>query len=442
MEPHKTPLAAYPQPLLKVINLIMIGYAIISFTRVLIFDLIFKSSYTAYSITDWLINYQAGFVRRGLLGEILFHVSKATHLSPKCIIISICALSLGIVLYLLIKQFRKQDLCWWILPLNICLAGADFLRKDFLCMLFVIAAIISYVKIHHTWARFICINLLLIISLNFHESVFFIICPFLVLANWRDTRIESSPCWRTLFLVPTMLVFGALSLFKGNAAMAQTIHHSWQIAEMGYQPAATIASLSWDFAHTLNFHIEENFLSPKYPIYGKIEKPLLWLLTFAIFPCILFSKKAFHHTTTQNFINVFIVQFISLFPMLTLLSCDQSRIFFYWTCSTLCIFAFVPEKTLTGIFPVYYTRICAYAHKICFSSWVGICAVPLLFIICISPYSTKPAMAFSYSVAGTYSTCFVLIREVTPVLWQHSSFSDMISSGKKRIETVITPILE
>ena len=47
-------------------------------------DLIFASSYylfekhlnlVEYTISDWLINYQGGFTRRGLLGEIVFQIN-------------------------------------------------------------------------------------------------------------------------------------------------------------------------------------------------------------------------------------------------------------------------------------------------------------------------------------------------------------------------------
>jgi hypothetical protein len=36
----------------------------------------------AWKIGDWLINYQGGFVRRGLSGELFFQLSSLTHISP------------------------------------------------------------------------------------------------------------------------------------------------------------------------------------------------------------------------------------------------------------------------------------------------------------------------------------------------------------------------
>ena len=34
----------------------------------------------SFQYSDWLINYQAGFIRRGLIGEIFFHLSNQLKL--------------------------------------------------------------------------------------------------------------------------------------------------------------------------------------------------------------------------------------------------------------------------------------------------------------------------------------------------------------------------
>ena len=36
----------------------------------------------AFTIGDWLINYQGGFVRRGLIGEIIINLSYLTNSNP------------------------------------------------------------------------------------------------------------------------------------------------------------------------------------------------------------------------------------------------------------------------------------------------------------------------------------------------------------------------
>jgi hypothetical protein len=56
---------------LKKINIVFIFFFIILYALI-----IYKYQYlkfpNTYTITEWLINYQGGFVRRGLLGEILY----------------------------------------------------------------------------------------------------------------------------------------------------------------------------------------------------------------------------------------------------------------------------------------------------------------------------------------------------------------------------------
>ena len=41
----------------------------------------FYLEYSAWQYSDWLINYQGGFVRRGLIGEFLFQLHKLTKIN-------------------------------------------------------------------------------------------------------------------------------------------------------------------------------------------------------------------------------------------------------------------------------------------------------------------------------------------------------------------------
>ena len=59
---------------------------------VFIFQVVkFYSFYLEYSVwqyADWVINYQAGFVRRGLIGEILFRIYQLTSIHLDYIILA------------------------------------------------------------------------------------------------------------------------------------------------------------------------------------------------------------------------------------------------------------------------------------------------------------------------------------------------------------------
>jgi hypothetical protein len=68
-----------------------------------------------WTIGDWLINYSAGFVRRGLPGEVFLLLSRLLHVSVSRIALVIPALIYGIFLigvYRLANPL-KRNLLWW-----------------------------------------------------------------------------------------------------------------------------------------------------------------------------------------------------------------------------------------------------------------------------------------------------------------------------------------
>ncbi len=50
----------------------------------------FYTEYSAWQYVDWLINYQGGFVRRGLIGEFLFQIHKMINIDLDIDNINLC----------------------------------------------------------------------------------------------------------------------------------------------------------------------------------------------------------------------------------------------------------------------------------------------------------------------------------------------------------------
>jgi len=57
----------------------------------------------AWNTADWLINYQGGFVRRGLIGEIIFRIGAFTHLDIVEMVTSLQVLTYLCILYFTFK---------------------------------------------------------------------------------------------------------------------------------------------------------------------------------------------------------------------------------------------------------------------------------------------------------------------------------------------------
>ena len=60
-----------------------------------------------WTISEWLINYQGGFTRRGLIGEIIFQLSKIFSLTIRELIL-IFQLTTYLIYYVLVYKFLKN----------------------------------------------------------------------------------------------------------------------------------------------------------------------------------------------------------------------------------------------------------------------------------------------------------------------------------------------
>ena len=92
----------------------------------------------SWTIGEWLINYQGGFVRRGLLGEGIYILCNVTKISPIYVIWLISVSSYYLLLKLTIFEAKNKVSNLFLLSPGIFLAPiiGDFLiRKDLLLLL-------------------------------------------------------------------------------------------------------------------------------------------------------------------------------------------------------------------------------------------------------------------------------------------------------------------
>ena len=67
------------------------------------------NNYTEWTISEWLINYQGGFTRRGLLGEIIFQISKLGSHSIREIILISQIITYLLYFYLIYKFLKNSN---------------------------------------------------------------------------------------------------------------------------------------------------------------------------------------------------------------------------------------------------------------------------------------------------------------------------------------------
>lgn len=401
----------------QIMNLIMSGYTILTLYRWTKKAWEAATQCSSWGVTEFLINYQGGYVRRGLMGEILYQIAQISpSIDPRYYIVSICLISFCVLAWFLIFHFKESNLCWWLLPLNVCLSGAfDFIRKDFICTSLIILILTLYTKIRSRWLRILACSACLILALNIHECIFFMIAPFLIFLYLREPGYHL--VHRLIGLSIPIVFMCIVCMYKGDNHIAQSIWNSWCFMYDDFStmaPQTSIEAIGWESNNTFIFHAYNNFLARYTIIYGWFSKPLVWSLIVLIMPNILFIKRNWQVNKSApeitRMLGIMIFQFLSLLPMFTVLSCDGSRICFYWTVTSLLIYFCLPHSLYLRIAPQMLINTASFLQKIIFFKKSCIISIVLMLFICISPVGTS-RQAFKQSVLGTYAqTCFRCLK--------------------------------
>lgn len=317
---------------------------------------------------DFLINYQGGFVRRGLLGEIIYLCATQLGVSPKLFVGFFCVVCVAIVVCFFIKQFNQNKICWWLLPLNYCLANMDVIRKDYFFVVSLILIMYCYKKDWNTIIKIILINIIAIITILIHEAFFFYCILLLCWIIIRDKKLSDSILARLLMCSPMVLAMFVVSIFHGDTNTAISIAESWagifnidpyllikpDFEETKFSLFGAIGALSWSTKDAICFHIEVNFLIKMLGIPGFIIRPITFLIVFHLLLNYMSTFSRLSVSRINAFCRILIFQFFSLLPLFTILSCDTYRIYFYWTTSTFVFFFLLEPNIELQILPQWY----------------------------------------------------------------------------------------
>ncbi|MDR1789183.1 MAG: hypothetical protein LBR12_02305, partial [Opitutaceae bacterium] len=139
-------------------------------------------------MSEWLINYQGGFVRRGLWGELLFFLHRRAGVDPALVIHFIVLVSVCTLVCVVVRMFYKNGYSCFLLPFVFMLGGlwapAWTLmegRRDALMLTLAAAAFWFYGKWlkNNSFGSVIAIWMIGCFAILSHEPSFFIVFPFM-----------------------------------------------------------------------------------------------------------------------------------------------------------------------------------------------------------------------------------------------------------------------
>lgn len=292
--------------------------------------------YTGYNIPDMMINYQGGFVRRGLLGELMFQLYCIFHYPIYNAIVWIDTIVFIIIFVIMGKAYLKMKY-FPIMHIALCEGVLGF-RRDFLMLLlaiFIFNRLFKYIAKRRNFDIIIA-SLTATLAVFLYEPAFFFIVPMSMFILWNFPKDKHSASYRIKkCIVPNFLPIVAMALVcisKGNQDTAERIWASWQpmlerYGETTLDMPKAIQFLTFDSAQVMLSHFRLDYgidLHSGNIDYLQLCAGALFLIGF-YFLTIQMPRIQNKDSETATLSDVFLFQFICLIPMFTILSCDVGR---------------------------------------------------------------------------------------------------------------------
>jgi hypothetical protein len=196
----------------------------------------FDEVYNNFITNEWLINYEGGFVRRGLSGQLLLHAAGLTHIPLWILVFGLRALMYAAIAVLTIRKLSgRLSLIGWIFLLSPVTFLFEFYdlggvgRKELLFLLFLAtnSLLLENKTAQNTPLRpayYGAVAFFLAAGILIHETFLFYLPLYLLqLASHgrlRQSRLLALP------LAAALLAFAAVSAHKGSPATVELILHS------------------------------------------------------------------------------------------------------------------------------------------------------------------------------------------------------------------------
>ena len=282
---------------------------------------------TKYIFTDWLINYEGGFVRRGLIGQVIFELSKFLNFQIKFVMLffQITIYSIYFLLFYLLLSKRKTNFFWLIIifsPISFLYPMAELEalgRKDiFVITFFLIFSMINYKKLNTLVFSFI---LLFSLSCLIHEITIFYIFHYLFVFYIKNKFFINQKIDKQHYLI-FFLFFGILlylNLYLHNFVIIGDIVNSYNYEDF--------TSLSGSFSH-ISPSIDSVFLNTFNNINAAPVVRYVFLILINTIPFLFFVKiKNEYENKYFNSQNIFFTVILLSIP-LYLLILDWGRVIY------------------------------------------------------------------------------------------------------------------
>lgn len=313
-----------------------------------------KSDVAQFS--DLLINYHAGFVRRGLMGDILIFLHDHVGINPIAVAMGLSFLSAITILMYFTRQFKKHGwnpilLLMGIIGTSICIYSPTFMRRDLIMMVLIMIPLMLFNRTSFTKWIFTS-NILVIITILLHEVSFFYSVPLLVvIANLRIKNIIKSG----LYFIPCCIAMFLVCIYKGTTEQCDIIIQTAQNVWTCDKPfGGFIGWIGKNPSDAYMMHIGRNFTEiyhyvPAFVVSIFSLIYVVWITTNAVPALYEGDKENLLSDFKLNYTPLLLLQIICMMPVFTILSCDYARLYMYCVIPSLVAYIEITHMNKTPI---------------------------------------------------------------------------------------------
>ena len=302
-------------------------FAVICFIAV--YSFIYIPDYETFQISDWMINYEGGFVRRGLIGQLLLWANHIHSFNIRYAILIIEAIFYILFFYLLFNIFKKYrwSLLGAMFPIACSTTSMAVYRRDFmmLCLCyFSYKFFFKYLKENKKITLIISL-MIMSISIIIYEPIFFVLVPILILQYWNKKKnlVKLS----IVFFIP-ILCMVLSCIFSGTKDQVNIIWQSW----LPYISENDNIGQAIEFIGLTNtevFKLHYNITYGTNPIMSIFS--LIIVLSIAYYLCThipnidYYKKIILDNRHKYELSNILLFQLLVQCPLLIILSTDYGR---------------------------------------------------------------------------------------------------------------------
>ena len=269
---------------------------------------------------DWLINYQGGFVRRGLIGEIFYQIHKIFSIRLDVVVfffVSFFYLFFLRNFFIIVEKIKVNFINLLLIfnPLSFFYPVMDEKvsgRKDIIYFFFLSLVCLYLKKINYSWQKYFII-LISIITIFSHTGFIFLVPFYLVFFIIINNKKKLIILLKDIFIIIITLTFGTLLIFQNQNISYENIQLICNSLSNFVRPDCA----NTGYISTLNWSVDYNLML-KEKLWMKKNYNLVYSIFFIVLFAPLLIALNYSYYKRKDKINILFITFVLLiftFPL-------------------------------------------------------------------------------------------------------------------------------